>query len=135
MTRALGLALALSLAAATVLVAGCGRHAHGRKELEETTSRYYLDLRWGRIPPAAARVHPDLRKAFAQDWSERLAELELQDLEVVDVVEDLENDRAEVLVCVTYVERDSMRLITKTISQLWVRSDQGWLAMSDLDLR
>jgi hypothetical protein len=134
MTRALGLALALFFAAGSVLVAGCGRHAHGRKELEETTSRHYLDLRWGRIPPAAARVHPDLRKAFVQDWSQRLAEFELQDLEVVDVVEDLENDRAEVLVVVTYVERNSMRLMTKTVSQRWVRSDKGWLAMSDLDL-
>lgn len=112
----------------------CGKHAHGMKELEEITHYYYNDLRWNRLPSAAARMHPDIRAAFLEDWTRRGQELQLQDLEIVSLREDLENDKAEVTLVVSWVERSSMRLFTTTLTQTWVRTDNGWLAADPLEL-
>lgn len=125
--------------AAGVLVIGlasssCGKHAHGMKELEEVTHYYYNDLRWSRLPSAAARMHPDIRTAFLEDWTRRGQELQLQDLEIVSMRDDLENDKAEVTLVVSWVERSSMRLFTATITQTWLRTDDGWLAIDTMEL-
>lgn len=114
--------------------ASCGKHAHGMKELEEITHYYYNDLRWSRLPSAAARMHPDIRASFLADWAKRGQELQLQDLEIVSMQEDLENDRAEVTLLVSWVERSSMQLRSATITQTWLRTDDGWLAADTLEL-
>lgn len=128
----------LSLAAVALALAlgssSCGKHAHGMKELEETTHHYYNDLRWSRLQAAAARMHPDIRTAFLEDWARRGQELQLQDLEIVAMQDDLEHDKAAVTLVVSWVERSSMRLRTATITQTWLRTDDGWLAADTLEL-
>lgn len=127
-----GFILALVFGAA--LSSSCGRHAHGKQELEQATHYYYNDLRWSRLTAAAARMHPDVRKPFLEDWNKRGQELQLQDLEIVDVNEDLENDKAEVTLLVSWVERSSMQLRSATVTQTWIRTDDGWLAADTLEL-
>src|SRR5690606_22690675 len=88
-----------------LLSSSCGKHAHGMKELEEATHYYYNDLRWNRLPAAAARMHPDIRTAFLEDWTKRGQERQLQDLEIVSIQADLAQDNAEVTMRSTMVER------------------------------
>lgn len=117
-----------------LLSSSCGKHAHGMKELEEATHYYYNDLRWNRLPAAAARMHPDIRTAFLEDWTKRGQEMQLQDLEIVSMQDDLEHDKAEVTLLVSWVERSSMQLRSATITQTWLRTDDGWLAADTLEL-
>lgn len=131
MNRLLLVVLPVVLALSAV---ACGKHAHGMKELQEVTHHYYNDLRWARLPAAAARMHPDIRKPFLEDWTRRGQELQLQDLEIVDMKDDLENDKAEVTLLVTWVERSSMQLRSSTITQTWLRTDDGWMAIDTLEL-
>lgn len=113
---------------------GCGRHAYGVHELEESTLYYYNDLRWSRLPSAAMRMHPDLREAFVADWTRRLAAVELQDIEVIDMRQDLEQDAADVSLAFSWVDRQTMQLRSATVSQRWLRTDKGWIAGSHLEL-
>lgn len=134
MTRARVVSLTLLVLLSSTLASSCGKHAHGRKELEETTHHYYNDLRWSRLSAAAARMHPDIRKTFLEDWAKRGEELQLQDLEIVDLQEDLENDKAHITLLISWVERSSMQLRSATVTQTWLRTDDGWMAADTLEL-
>ncbi len=126
--------LCLSLLGGGLLSSSCGKHAHGMKELQEATHYYYNDLRWSRLSAAAARMHPDIRESFVADWTERGQELQLQDLEIVDMQDDLEHDKARVTLLVSWVERSSMQLRSATVTQTWLRTDDGWMAADTLEL-
>ncbi|MFZ9889721.1 MAG: hypothetical protein ACO3JL_19675 [Myxococcota bacterium] len=134
LSRALYCATLLLAAVGLALGTACGRHAYGVHELEESTLYYYNDLRWSRLSSAALRMHPDLRGAFVADWTKRLAEVELQDIEVIDMRQDLEHDAAEVSLAFSWVDRQSMQLRSATVTQRWLRTDKGWIAGSHLEL-
>lgn len=107
-------------------VGACGRHGFGRDDLDLTISKHHIDLRWGRLENAAAAVAPAMRAEFVRVWADRLSGSELQDLEIVGVVMDPAGDKAEVVVRVTYVDRASMTVRTGTITEKWLRTDEGW---------
>lgn len=109
-----------------VVGAGCGRHGYGRNDLDLTLSKHHIDLRWGRLENAAQAVVPTMRAEFVRVWSERLSAAELQDLEIVGVVMSPEGDKAEVIVRVTAVDRASMTVAATTITERWLRTDDGW---------
>jgi hypothetical protein len=131
-TRSLLALLLVGLTAFAPL--GCGKHAYGKDDLQVATGKHYLDLRWGRIRAAAKRVHPDLRKGFIEDWTKRTNDVEIHDLEVVEMDIDEEGDSAEILVSVNWVDRTTMTMQQSTITQKWVRTDDGWVAAEDFKL-
>ncbi len=123
------LQLAALLSAAllsALLVCGCGRHGFGRNDLDLTLSKHHIDLRWGRLENAAQAVTPAMRAEFVRVWSERLAQTELQELDVVGVVVAENGDKADVIVRVTTVDRSTMTVATSTVTESWLRTDDGW---------
>jgi hypothetical protein len=132
--RALLLCLSLSFVSLSPFAVGCGKHLHGKAELEDTVGRHYLDLRWGRLGNAALRVHPDMREAFVKDWSARTAHMELQELEVVDIAFDPKTDSAQVTLALAWVDKGAMMLHQQTVVQKWIRTDEGWFSSGELNL-
>ncbi|MCC7109012.1 MAG: hypothetical protein IT382_06980 [Deltaproteobacteria bacterium] len=110
-----------------LVASGCGRHAYGRNDLDLTLSKHHIDLRWGRLENAAQAVSPAMRAEFVRVWSERFAQSELQDLEIVGVLVAEGGDKAEVVVRVTAVDRTTMTVSSKTVTERWQRTDDGWL--------
>lgn len=132
MKLAAGLARVATVAALVValvvmlVVGGCGRHGYGRNDLDLTLSKHHIDLRWGRLENAAQAVTPAMRAEFVRVWSERFAQSELQDLEIVGVVVAEGGDKAEVVLRVTAVDRTTMTVTSKTVTERWLRTDDGW---------
>ena len=120
-----------SLLSGVVLVAvvatsfGCGKHLYNRENLTEDLAKHHIDLRWGRLGNAAVRVMPELRGPFVQAWSMRLAGVELQDMDIADVAL-IDDDTAQVIVNVTYVDKQSMSVRTVQFPEVWTRTEQGW---------
>lgn len=133
MKRAL-LAVPLALSLAGLSLAGCGKAAFGRQELEESLARHYIDLRWGRIPAAAQYVAPDLQPAFVEDWERRAQDVQLQEFDVVQITESEDGNSADVYVRLSWVDNATLSLKTATLKQTWVRTDQGWRAAALLEL-
>ncbi len=111
---------------ALVLGVACGRHGFGRNDLDLTLSKHHIDLRWGRLENAAVAVVPTMRAEFVRVWAERLGASELQDLEIVGVVMADDGDKAEVVVRATMVDRASMKVVSATVTETWLRTDDGW---------
>jgi hypothetical protein len=121
----LAVVTAATVFATVSLGAGCGRHLYGRDDLTVDLARHHIDLRWGRIENAAVRVNPDLRAAFVQTWAKRLQGLELQEMDIAGVAM-LDDDTAEVVVVVTWVDKASMAVRTVQLPERWVRTEEGW---------
>jgi hypothetical protein len=121
--------LALSL----LLAAGCGKHMYSRRDLDIDMSRHHLDLRWGRLGEAGQRVHPDMRAAFLQDWSNRAATIDLQDIEIVGVSEVMDGDAADVVLKLIYVDKSTMQVQQTTVVERWARTDEGWRVVRPID--
>ncbi len=121
MTRGSLLALVL------VLSTGCGALGNTRDDLQEASAKHHIDLRWGRLENAAMRVTPEMRGAFLTSWATRLGTIELQDIEVTGLAIGEGGDTADVIVTVTFVERDSMSVRTAVLPEKWVRSGGQWL--------
>ncbi len=119
-------ALRVVMAASLLLVLACGRHGFGRNDLDVTLSKHHIDLRWGRLENAAQAVTPAMRAEFVRVWAERLGANELQDLEIVGVVVAEGGDKAEVVLRVTAVDRTTMTVTSKTVTERWLRTDDGW---------
>lgn len=111
---------------------GCGKHIYGKDDLQVATGKHYLDLRWGRIAAAAKRVHPDMRQSFLEDWTQRSKDVEIHDLEVVEMDIDESGDSAQIMLSVNWVDRTTMTMQQSTVTQKWVRTDEGWVAAEDL---
>ncbi len=117
-----GLLLPLLLA-----LAGCGTLGTSRDELQQAQLMHHIDLRWGRLENAAQRVSPELRGAFLTSWAQRAGAIELQDIEVSALVLNDAGDAADVLVTVTYIERDTMSVKSALLPEKWTRVDGIWL--------
>jgi hypothetical protein len=115
--------VALAIASSTL---ACGKHAHGRDDLDLAVMQYHIDLRWGRLENAATKLDPPLRAEFLRTWAERMQVAELQNVEVVGVTVDEAGDRADVVVMVTVVQRADMAVNNLTLTEVWLRTDAGW---------
>lgn len=116
------------LLAVVVVAVGCGTFGNNRDDLQQAAALHHIDLRWGRLENAAQRVAPDMRGAFLTSWATRMGGMELQDIEVTGLVVDEAGDSADVVVTVTYVERDTMSVKSAVIAEKWTRIDGTWLA-------
>jgi hypothetical protein len=54
--------------------------------------------------------------------------IELQEIDVSAVVVTPDGDAADVVVNITYVEKQTMTVKTEVVSEKWVRTDDGWFA-------
>ena len=120
--------VSLAVLVACAFGAGCGKHVYNRDDLTVTLAKHHIDLRWGRLGNAALAVQPEMREAFLKTWGARTATMELQDIEVAAVVVTPDEDAADVVVNITYVERETMSVKTETVTERWVRTEHGWLA-------
>lgn len=128
------IAVLLGVLAVSSLAGGCGKILYSRQDLEIDLSRHHIDLRWGRLENAAQRVHPDMRGEFLSHWAARMGNLELQDIELAGVVMAEDGDSADVIVNVTWITRDTMRVQTVAITEKWQRTDDGWRAIRPVEL-
>ncbi len=119
------MAMLMFCGAMSATTSGCGRHLYGRDDLTVDLAKHHIDLRWGRLENAAMRVNPDMRGAFVQVWAGRMNELELQDMDVAGVAM-IDEDTAEVVVAVTYVDKATMAVRSVQLPERWVRTDDGW---------
>jgi hypothetical protein len=110
-----------------VAVVGCGTLGNNRDDLQQAAALHHIDLRWGRLENAAMRVDPELRGEFLTSWARRVGAIELQDIEVTGMVLNDAGDLADVVVTLTYIERDSMSVHTAVIPEKWIRKDGTWL--------
>ena len=104
----------------------CGKHVHTKEDLDHTLSRHLINLRWGRLQNAAQAMQPELRAAFVETWTALDNVIDVQDLEVVALSVDESGDIATVSLRVVYVDKRTMRVSTETVSQKWLRDDDGW---------
>ncbi len=112
---------------------GCGKHLYNRDDLTVDLAKHHIDLRWGRLDHAAMRVNPELRAAFLQTWAQRLASLELQELDVTGVAI-LDDDTADVVVTVTFIDKATMAVKTMQVPERWVRTETGWMLQTVAEL-
>ena len=117
------LALALSVAG---LLGGCGKHLYSRDDLQLELTRHHIDLRWGRLENAAQRVSPELRGPFLTSWAQRIGQIELQDIEVTGMAISEDGNTADVVVAVTWIERETMAVRVMNVPEQWIRTDDGW---------
>jgi hypothetical protein len=111
---------------AFVVVSGCGKHLYSRDDLQVDLVHHHIDLRWGRLENAAVRVAPEMRGAFLTEWAGRIGSIELQDIEVTGMVISEDGNTADVVVTVTYIERDSMAVKVANVPERWLRTEEGW---------
>lgn len=114
-------------ALALVAVAGCGTLGTNRDDLQQAQLMHHIDLRWGRLENAAQRVTPELRGPFLTSWATRAGAIELQDIELSGMVLNEAGDAADIVVTVTYIERDTMSVKTAVLPEKWTRVDGVWL--------
>ncbi len=130
MTRALLLVRGgLAILSIAVMCAACAQ-LPSREDLDVTLARHHIDLRWGRLAEAAGRVSPGLRSEFLHAWSVRLQAIELQDVEVVGVVVGADSSQADVVVAMTYVDRETLRVHSTQMTERWSFQGGGWHATS-----
>lgn len=135
LSRSVALAAALTLGGLTVVTAaGCGKHKYGADDLQRDLHEYHRNIRWSRPAPVLARVHPDLREAFAKEWDRHAREIQLQEVEVVDVQISEDGDVADVTVMMTWIRLDTQRLEQGTVKEQWRRTDEGWRSMKMFEL-
>lgn len=111
----------------TLALAGCGKHVYGRDDLDVSLFQHHNNLRWNRLENASLQVKPEMRGAFLTTWAARMQQYELQDVEVAGVAIMPDGDSADVVVNVTYVDKASMTVKTGTVTEHWLRTDNGWL--------
>lgn len=127
--RLIGVALTLMLVTGALLCgASCGKHVYSRDDLTVTLSKHHIDLRWGRLGNAALVVKPEMREAFLKTWTARASTIELQDIEIAAVAMAPDENSADVVINITYVERDTMTVKTEAVSERWIRTEHGWIA-------
>ena len=118
----------------TVGSVGCGKHKYGSDDLARDLHEYHRNIRWSRPGPVLARVHPDLREAFAKEWERRAREVSLQEVEVVDVQFSEDGDVADVTVMMAWIQLDTQRLQQGTVAEQWRRTEDGWRSMKMFEL-
>lgn len=113
---------------------GCAKATLGRQELQESLTRHYLDLRWGRIASAARYLRPDLQDEFVRDWEARTQQYALNEFDVTHIVDSPDGEGADVYIEVSLVDQNTLTLKRKKLVQKWIKTESGWQAAEPLDL-
>ena len=117
-----------------ILFIGACAGMQARDELQETVAKHHIDLRWGRFEKASQSVTPELRNAFAAEWTAKTTRLELQEIEVTGMQINDAADAADVYIVVTWIDRASMQVQTTQVQEHWVRVGTTWMADKPAEL-
>lgn len=117
-----------------VVAGGCATLGTARDDLQQAAALHHIDLRWGRLENAAVRVAPAARAAFLAEWVKAGGVVELQDIDVSGIVIDEDGEGADVVVTVTYVERDTMSVRSAVVSERWLHVDGNWVCSTPATL-
>ncbi|MBN2361916.1 MAG: hypothetical protein JXR83_20870, partial [Deltaproteobacteria bacterium] len=121
-SRIIGLlARACSLAWLATAAGGCFTAESARRELDEASFGYHLDVRWLRCPAAAQRVDDDLRSSFIERCSGVEGRLNIENVEILDVRVEPTHDEATVLVRYSFFVSPSVSLQQVTVKERWQR--------------
>lgn len=112
----------------------CTKATLGRQELQESLTRHYLDLRWGRIASAARYMSPELQAEFVRDWEVRTQQYTLNEFDVTHIVDTPDGEGADVYIEVSLVDQNTLTLKRKKWVQKWIKTDAGWRAAEGLAL-
>ena len=119
-------ARAYALAWLAAAAAGCFTAESARRELDETSFGYHLDVRWLRCPAAAQRLDGDLRSSFIERCSGLEGRLSIDNVEILDVKLEPTNDEATVLVRYSFFVAPSVSLQTVMVKERWRRQGASW---------
>jgi hypothetical protein len=118
-----------------ILMGGCAlSDAYHREDLKVAVSKHHINLRWGRIPQAAMRLHPDLREGFIKDWEKQSTKLEIKDIEVVDILIHENKNVALVQMQITYLTKNSLQMNTYAATEKWRFIDERWTLVKSAEL-
>lgn len=106
---------------------GCApQHLYQRHDLQAALLKHHQNIRWGRLTQAAAPVQPELQRDFVQSWSAHIERLELHNVDVIGMSEAPGGDVVEVSVRLQWIDQQSMNMRSKTLTEVWVRTQEGW---------
>lgn len=106
----------------------CAKATLGRQELQESLTRHYLDLRWGRVASAARYMRADLQTEFVRVWEMHAQKLTLNEFDVTHILDTPDGEGAEVYLEVSVVDQSTLTLKQMKLVQKWVKTDAGWRA-------
>jgi len=128
------LLLAAIFVAATLGVSACGKHKYTKEDLNPALANHFINIRWGRVVRASESVEPGLRQAFVEHWTRQNRVADIQDIDVAAKIFNDEGDRADVTLNVTWVARVQQTVRVDTLSQVWNKTEKGWVATSLVEL-
>lgn len=106
----------------------CTKATLGRQELQESLTRHYLDLRWGRVASAARYMSPELQGEFVRVWEARTQSFTINEFDVTHVIDTPDGEGAEVYLEISIVDQNTLTLQKMKLVQKWVKTDSGWRA-------
>jgi len=114
------------------IAAGCFTAESARRELDETSFGYHIDVRWLRCPVAAQRVDAELRSDFIEHCAKVEGRLNIDNVEVMDVQLDPSNDKATVLVRYTFIVSPSVTVQQVMVKEHWQRKGASWVLVDGM---
>lgn len=114
------------------IAAGCFTAESARRELDETSFGYHIDVRWLRCPTAAQRIDAELRSSFIERCARVEGRINIDNVEVLDVQLDPNNETATVLVRYTFIASPSVTVQQVMIKERWQRKGASWLLVDGL---
>lgn len=124
----------LSFALFATLFSSCGKHQYTKEDLNPALAKHFIDIRWGRVVRASENVPPEMRTAFVKHWNEQTQVADVQDIDVVASIFNDAGDSADVSLNITWVHRSEQRVRTDLVTQVWSKTEKGWIAKTFVTL-
>jgi hypothetical protein len=112
----------------------CTKATLGRQELQESLTRHYLDLRWGRIASATRYMQPELQQEFVGAWEANTQAFTINEFDVTHIIDTPDGEGAEVYIEISLVDQNTLTLKRLKLVQKWLKTDTGWRAAELLPL-
>ena len=110
-----------------MFLGGCApQQLYQRRDLQEALLKHHQNFRWGRITQASSLVQPQLQHDFVTSWMGHFSDLELHNVEVLGMAEKSDGDVVEVSVRLQWIDRQSMSVQSRVLTEVWVRTPEGW---------
>ena len=106
----------------------CTKATLGRQELQESLTRHYLDLRWGRIASAARYMQPELQEKFVGAWEANTQAYTINEFDVTHIIDTPDGEGAEVYIEISLVDQNTLTLKRMKLVQKWIKTEAGWRA-------
>ena len=124
-------AVAAAFLAIAALAAACGMAEGPREKLQHTAFAFNEGLRWGRDADVLPRVDPAALAGFRQMHTGWGAEIQVNDIEILQSVVDDKLDKAVLTVHYTWYRRSQMEVQETVTLQHWERRDGEWWMVAE----